>query len=414
MTGSEIIQLILLAFLLMASGFFSSSETALMSISKIKLKHMLAAQTKGAKRIEAILENPNKVLSTILVGNNIVNIGASALATSLAIHFFGSKGVSIATLVMTILVLIFGEITPKSLASQNSEKVALKVVKPIELLMLVLTPVTKAINFITNGIIKALGGDPMDQNTLITQEELKTIINVSHEEGVLEMKEREMIHNIFEFNDNQIKSILIPRTEVAFLDINSDYQTVLEFFKRKQYSRVPVYENSFDHIVGVLNLKDFMFVNQSNFKLSDYLKTPFFTYEFVKITDLFDQMRINRVHLAMVLDEYGGTVGIITMEDLLEVIVGDIQDEYDDSLPLIERIGDFEWHVSGYSKLEDISSLLNIKISSNDFDSIGGFLLGQFGSLPDLNHEIVYKKYLFKVLEIDNNRIQKIAIKKQQ
>ncbi|MBN2797370.1 MAG: HlyC/CorC family transporter [Clostridia bacterium] len=225
------------------------------------------------------------------------------------------------------------------------------------------------------------------------------------------MEEREMIHNIFEFNDSQLKSIMIPRTDVGFLEVTADYDEIMSFFKNERFSRVPIYKDSFDHVIGVIHMKDLLFAQKEDFNIEEIMTPPFFTYEFVKITDLFDQMRIKHIHFAVVLDEYGGTSGIVTMEDLIEVIVGDIEDEYDDLKKHMHKISDTEYLVNGHVRLEEIGDLLNIKFSTPDFDSIGGFVLGQLGTLPSVGLEITYKKHVFHVLEVEHNRILKLKIK---
>ncbi len=405
-------QFIVLFVLLAFSAFFSASETALMSISKIRVRHMVEEEVGKAKLVQRLIESPNKLLGAILVGNNVVNIGASALATSLAIQYFGVAGVPLATAVMTILVLIFGEITPKSLAAQFSEKTSLSVIRPIALIVIILTPITNILMFFTNFIIKLLGGNSKQFVPFITQEELMTIVNVSHEEGVLEGEEREMIHNVFEFGDTHTKDIMTIRADMFAVDMEITYDELMNLYKEEQFSRIPVYGESYDHIEGVLYVKDLLFFEgeKLDFKITDFIRPAYYTYEFKKTADLFKEMRDNRIGMSIVLDEYGGTAGLVTIEDLVEEIVGDIEDEYDDEENDIEVVKEDEYIVDGSVRLEIINEMIGINLESEDFDSIGGFVIGLIGRLPEIGEVVDFDTIKFIIESIDKNRIEKIRI----
>jgi len=407
-------QIIVLAVLLSLSGFFSASETALMSLSKIRVRHMLEEDVKGAGLINKLIENPSKLLGAILIGNNVVNIGASALTTSIFISIFGDNGaaLAIATGVMTILVLIFGEITPKSLAAQNSEQVSLKVIKPISIIVTILNPIVIIFSYITSFIIKLFGGKPNAHQPFITEEELRTILDVSHEEGVLEGEEKEMIYNVFEFGDLQAKDAMIQRTDIIAIDVTSTYEEIVEIFKEEQFSRMPVYEENVDDIIGILNVKDLVFVenNKEKFDIRNYMREPFYTYEYKKITELFQEMKNERIHMAVVLDEYGGTAGIITMEDLLEEIVGDIEDEYDEENDEIQVIKEDEYIVDGSTRISIVNDMVGTDIESEEFDSIGGVIIGHLGRLPEEGEVVEYNNVKFIVESIDKNRIKQIRM----
>ncbi len=416
METGTMMQLIVLGIFLFLSSFFSASETALMSLSKLRIRHMVNEKVKGSELVYKLVNNPSKLLGVILVGNNVVNIGASALATSLAIEYFGSSGVGIATGVMTILVLIFGEITPKSLAAQNPEKVSLRVAKLISFITIILNPIVDVLIKITNAIIKLLGGKINIRQPFITEEELKTLINVGHEEGVLEVEEREIIHNVFAFGDLQAGDIMTPRADMIAVDVESTYEEIVEVFREHQFSRLPVYRENTDNIIGVLYLKDIFFCDsRSNcFDINDYMREPFITFEFKQLTELFDEMRDKRVPMAIVLDEYGGTAGIITMEDLVEEIVGEIEDEYDELGNGVEFIKENEYVVDGTIKIENINKLLGIFIESEDYDSIGGFVVGLFGRLPEEGGTLEYNKIRFIAEKIEKNRISRLRILTQE
>ena len=362
------------------------SETALMSLSKIRIRHMVEEGVKGAKLVEKLTEDPNRLLGAILIGNNVVNIGASALATTIATNIFGSAGAGIATGVMTILVLIFGEITPKSIAKQKSEKVALKVSKIINIIVKILKPFIGIFTAISSIFIRLFGGDPKASEPFITEEELRTMVGVSEEEGVLEDVEKEMIFNVFDFADAHVKDVMVQR--------------------------VDVYNQTIDDIVGILNVKDLIMAEKSSkpFKVADYMREPYYTFEFKKIKELFSEMKKTRNHISVVLDEYGGTVGIVTIEDLIEEVFGEIEDEYDDYEKEIEVIKEDEFVVDGSARLDDISELIGVNMESEEFDSVGGLVIGELGRFPEQNEEVQLNSIRFVVEEVDKNRIKKVRI----
>ena len=415
MEPSQVWQIIVLIILLVLSGFFSMSETALMALSKIRIRHMVEEGVKGAKLVEKLTEDPNKLLGAILIGNNIVNILASSLATTLFVSLVGPSGVGVATAVMTVLVLIFGEITPKSIAKQKSEEVSLKVSKPINIIVKIvkiLKPFIGIFSFISSLFIRLLGGDPKATEPFITEEELRTMVGVSEEEGVLEDVEKEMIFNVFDFADSQAKDVMVQRVDIVAVDTEATYEEVLEVIKTEQFSRIPVYNQTIDDIVGVLYVKDLIIAgqNKEGFKVSDYMREPYYTFEFKKIKELFNEMKKTRNHLSVVLDEYGGTVGIVTIEDLIEEVFGDIEDEYDDYDKEIEVVKEDEYIVDGSAKLDDISELIGVNMESEEFDSVGGLIIGELGRFPDNKEEVTLNKIRFVVEEVDKNRIKKVRI----
>lgn len=410
-------QIIILVIFLILSAFFSMSETALMSLSKIKIRHMIEEGVKGYELIDKLLDNPSKLLGAILIGNNIVNIGASAIATSIAIKAIGEGSVALATAMMTILVLIFGEITPKSLAKQNSEKIALFVSKPINIIIKLLNPLVFIFTKISNFLIKLLGGDLESDEPFITEEELKTMVGVGEEEGVLEDVEKEFIFNVFEFADARAKDVMVQRLDLVALDSKASYEDVIKLIKKEQFSRIPVYEDTIDNIIGILNVKDLLikkaYICDENkeFNLKEYIREINYTFEYKKIIDLFNEMKKSRNHMTIVLDEYGGTVGLITIEDLIEEIVGEIEDEYDKlEDDNIIKISDNEYLVDATTNITDLADILGIKIEYEEFDSIGGLILGEIGSLPKSGDEIVYNNIKFVVESVKKNRIKKVRV----
>lgn len=417
--GSTIFELLLLIVLIALSGFFSASETALMSLNKIRLKHMVESNIKNSNKIEKLLEMPDKMLGSILLGNNAVNIAATSVATALAISIFpeGKRGVAYVTAVMTFLILVFGEITPKSLAVQYTEKISLFVSTPILFLSKAFSPLIYLLTKITALIIKLFGGNINEKKPFITSEELRTIVDVSSKEGILEHDEKEMIYNIFEFGDLRIKDVMVQRMDMLSVSLDANYQEVIELFQSKKFSRLPVYDDTIDNVVGILYAKDLFFKEVSEglstdvFSVSEYMREPFYTFEFIKISDFFKQMQGDRNHLAIVLDEYGGVAGLITMEDVVESIFGEINDEFDEIEELnIEVIKENEYVINGNVRLDELNELLNTNFESEEFESFGGFIIGILGRLPKTGEIVHYKSYKFIVEKVEKNRINKIRI----
>ena len=388
------------------------SETSLMSLNKIKLRHMVDEGVPGAELVEKLTDDPNKLLGAILIGNNIVNIGASSLATILATNLFGSGGVGIATGVMTVLILIFGEITPKSIAKQKSEAVALKIAKFIQFVVMIFKPFVYILTAISSFFIRVLGGNPDEDEAFITEEELKTMVDVSEEEGVLENVEKEMIFNVFDFADLQVKDAMVQRVDVVSVSEEATYDEVMDIIKSEQFSRIPVYDQTIDNIIGILNVKDLVMIEnpREDFNVTKYIREPFYTFEFKKVVELFKEMKKTRNHIAVGLDEYGGTVGLITIEDLLEEIVGEIEDEYDEEKTSIEQIRENEYLVDGSLRLHDLDDLLGVDIDSEEFDSVGGLMIGELGRMPEEKDEIQVENMKFVVESIDKNRIKKVRV----
>ncbi|WMI80722.1 HlyC/CorC family transporter [Anaerotignum sp. MB30-C6] len=403
----------LLFFLVCCSAFFSASETALTSISRIRLRNMVEEKIKNADKISKLLDDPNRLLSSILVGNNLVNNGASALTTALAIQLFhgdAGSGASVATAFITVVILIFGEITPKTIAAQQAEKVALVVVNIIAAVVFVLRPVVLVLNVATGALIRLSGCDPNEKTPTITEAELKTIVNVSHEEGVLESEERIMINNIFNFGDAKAKDVMTPRTDMVTVSSDITYEEFVTLVKEEGFSRFPVYNEDIDDIVGILYVKDVFFVDENDFSTEKYMREPYFTYESKPVDGLFAEMRASRLAVAIVLDEYGGTSGLATMEDIIEEIMGEIADEYDDEEYEIEVIKEDEYVVDGSTRLEEFNKMVGSQLESDEVDTIAGYVLMILGNFPEGGEVIESDDLKFVVEEMDKNRISKLRV----
>lgn len=414
MTPGDIVQLIILILLLLLSAFFSSSETALTTVNKIRMRTLSESGNKRADRVLRVTDDSGKMLSAILIGNNIVNLSASSLATSLAIHYLGNVGAGIATGILTFLILIFGEVTPKTLATIKADSIALAIAGIIDVLMKILTPVIFIINKLSIGLLFLLRINPKDGSQQMTEEELRTIVDVGQETGVIENEERNMIHNLFDFGDAEAKEIMIPRIDMTFVQVDATYQEVLDVFRQDMFTRLPVYEDTTDNVIGIINMKDFLLEqDDETFSVRSMLRDPYFTYEHKNTADLFLEMRKSSISLAIVLDEYGVTAGLITLEDLLEEIVGEIRDEYDaDEEDDITQISDREFYVLGSANLDDVSDALGYSFESDDYDTIGGYCLGLLGHLPEKNEIIITDdNVLLRIDRMDKNRIERVYIK---
>lgn len=413
MDTAGVIQICILVVLLFLSGFFSSAETALTTLSLVKVRTMVEENpTKRVLMLQKVLDNKSKLISAILIGNNIVNISASSLTTSLVIRMFGNAAVGIATGVLTLLVLLFGEIVPKTWAMYNNEKLALMYSGIIYFLMQILTPVIFVVDIISGALLRLLHIDP-NKRAIMTESELKTYVDVSHEDGVIEQEEKKWIYNVFDFSDSVAKDIMIPRIDMTTIDVEASYTELWDLFKESMYTRIPVYEGESDNIIGIINVKDFLLVpNKEDFKLRDIMREAHYTYEFKKTADLLLEMRNITANVALVLNEYGVTVGMITLEDLLEEIVGEIRDEYDeDEEDLIQKISDNEYLVDASMKLDDVNDALETTFSSEDFDSIGGIIIELLDRFPTDGEQVTTEDGITLIAkEVVQNRIEKVQI----
>ena len=410
------IRLVLVILLLGLSGFFSSAETALTTVSKMRIRTLAEAGDKKDITLMKVIENPGKMLSMILVGNNIVNLSASSMMTTLTMELFGSKAVGVATGVLTLLILVFGEITPKTMATLNAERLSLAYAGIVYWLMRLLTPVIFLVNKLSTAVMFLLRVDPNKKPDAITEDELRTIVEVSHEEGVIESEEKKMINNVFDFGDAVARDVMVPRIDMVMVDVNATYKELIELFRKERFTRIPVYENSTDNVIGIINVKDFLlYDNAQKFSLRDLLRQPLYTYEYKKTAELMVEMRKTSNNIIIVLDEYGATAGLITLEDMLEEIVGDIRDEYDeDEEDEVKEIAPNEYLVSGSAKLDDLNDRLDLELESEDYDSIGGLVIGLLEHLPEEGEAVDCGNIRLVVEHVEKNRIDKIRLFIQQ
>ena len=415
METSDILQLVILLVLLSASAFFSSAETALMTSNKLKIRNMAEAGDKRATKVLDITANTDKMLSAILIGNNIVNLSASSISTTLTLKLFGSSLVSVATGILTFLILVFGEITPKNVASKNAEDMALKYIGIISILVIVLTPFIYIVNKVS-GLVISIFSKNSDDNNMVTEDELRAMVEVSNEDGVIENEEKKMIVNVVDFGDTVAGDIMVPRVDMVMVSVDSCYDEILNIFREERYTRIPVYEDSPDNVIGILNVKDFLLIeDKENFSVKEHLREPLYTFEYKKTSSLMMDMRKTGANIVIVLDEYGITAGLITLEDMLEEIVGEIRDEFDaEDDEGITKISDSEYIIDGSTNLDDVNERIGLELSSEEYESIGGIIMEKLGRLPIEGEVITFDNIILTVKKMDHARIEKVGLKLKQ
>jgi len=411
------IQVVAILILILLSAFFSSAETALTTVNKHRLRALAEEGNRNAQRVLKLIENPAKMLSAILIGNNIVNISASALTTTVTTNVFGSKFVGVSTGILTLVVLLFGEITPKSLATLYNEKIALIYIHVVAPLVTLLTPVIWLVDKLSGIIFFILRVDRDAANNQMTEGELRTIVDVSVEDGVIEKEEKSMINNVVDFGDSKAKDVMVPRADMALVSVDATFDEVFEIFNEEHYSRLPVYDDNKDTVIGIVYLKDlFFFQNQNDnkkmaFSIRNIMREPFFVYEYQKTSSIMAEMRNRFVSLAIVLDEYATAVGLITIEDLIEEIVGEIRDEFDmDELKMITKISDNHYEIDAAMKLSDLKDSIGIELESENYDSLGGYVIELLDHLPNVGETVKKDGMTFQVVSMEKNRIDRIAV----
>ncbi len=423
MDPSDAIQVLVLLALIGLSAFFSSAETALVTVNKIRIRNLIDEGDRRAITLSKLIEDQGKMLSAILIGNNIVNISASSLSTLMVTRWLAGTGLAafaagISTGVLTLTVLVFGEITPKTCATIHSEKIALAYAPVIYGWMIAATPLIYIMNHLSMGILFLMRVNPEDRSDAYTEEEIRTIVEVSHEDGVIEPEERKMINNVFDFGDATAKDVMVPKVDMSFLNVTASYHEMLELYKENKYTRYPVYEESTDNVIGMINVKDLLiYEDKEHFDSRNIMREVLYTHEHKKTSDIMLEMKQSSTNLAIVLDEYGVTSGMVTMEDLLEEIIGDIRDEYDeDEETLVTQINEREFVVAGAMSLDDLNDYLELdekglRLESEDYNSIGGIIIGLLDHLPEVGEEAVTENGIRLIADsVEKNRINEVHI----
>lgn len=404
---------VILLILILLSAFFSGAQTAFSSINKLRLRGLADDDVKGARYALALLEKPAKLHTALLICIYAANFSAAALTTASVIKIIGNEWIGLTTGILILIILLLVETAQKSISSIKAEKFALRVAALILLLTKLLTPVIFIIHKLCGGVLKLFGIDLNEKPDSTADNELRTILEASHEDGVLESEERKMIANVVDFKDSLVKDVMVPRIDMAFASADLTYDELVEVFAADKYTRLPVYSENRDNVIGIVNLKDLFFYNGSkeDFNITDIMREPYFTYEFKKTSELLIEMRRESIALAIVLDEYGATAGLVTIEDLLEEIVGEIRDEYDDDEEdCIKAISDNEYIVDGNTKLDEINEALGLNIESDDYDSIAGHIIYLLDHLPEEGEAVTDNNVVYTVAAVDKNRIDKVHI----
>lgn len=412
MDSGEVLQIGIVIGLLVLSALFSLAETAMADVSKIRIRGLAEAGDKQAQMLMKVFERHGKMINTILICDTAANLAAAILMTLLVTTHFGRQYVWAGAVPAAFLVLILGEIAPKTAAALYAEKLSLALAKPVYGLMVLFTPVLFLVEKLSNLVLLLFRINPKKKPEAITEEDLRTIVEVGHEEGVIESDEKKMIYNVFDFGDSVAKDIMVPRTDMACIDAEATYEEFMEVVREQMYTRYPVYEETTDHVIGIVNIKDVLLAERrQEFCIRDYLREPYYTYEYMKTADLMVELRKTQNNIAIVLDEYGATAGLITLEDMLEEIVGEIRDEYDeDEEDFIRRLGPSEYVVEASMHLDDLNDLLGLSLESEDYDSIGGFMIGMLDHLPEQGEEVTFQNLRLVADQVDGNRIDKVHI----
>lgn len=412
MDSGEVLQIGIVIGLLVLSALFSLAETAMADVSKIRIRGLAEAGDKQAQMLMKVFERHGKMINTILICDTAANLAAAILMTLLVTTHFGRQYVWAGAVPAAFLVLILGEIAPKTAAALYAEKLSLALAKPVYGLMVLFTPVLFLVEKLSNLVLLLFRINPKKKPEAITEEDLRTIVEVGHEEGVIESDEKKMIYNVFDFGDSVAKDIMVPRTDMACIDAEATYEEFMEVVREQMYTRYPVYEETTDHVIGIINIKDVLLAERhQEFCIRDYLREPYYTYEYMKTADLMVELRKTQNNIAIVLDEYGATAGLITLEDMLEEIVGEIRDEYDeDEEDFIRRLGPSEYVVEASMHLDDLNDLLGLSLESEDYDSIGGFMIGMLDHLPEQGEEVTFQNLRLVADQVDGNRIDKVHI----
>jgi len=412
MDSIPLLQFGILVVLIWSSAFFSAMETAMMSLGRLRVRHLVEENVKGSRLVEQLLTSPGKLLGTILIGNNLVNIAATALGTVLATEYFGEAlGLVVATVGMTLVILIFGEITPKTYGLHHSQRISLTWAPSLRIIYILFSPLAGLMETLSRGLLYLVGA-PVTQNApTFSEEELRTLVTVGQEEGILQIEEKDMITSIIEFGDTLVKNIMTPRTEIVRISLRVEFDDLLSVVRRNGYSRVPIYDKGIDDIVGILYVKDLIGVSKDTFELINFLRPPYFVPEFKKVSELLAEFKRKKIHMAIVVDEYGGTAGLITFEDLVEEILGEIADEYDDDeIPEFTYVDEYTIELSGTIGIRGASELLGVELPEGEYDTVGGMLMSVLGTIPMVGESAAINGTVFTIKNMDGSRVDIVTV----
>jgi putative hemolysin len=418
MSGTEVLYLVLLVVCLLLSAFFSSAETAFISLQRFRLEHLVETKVKGAKRVARLIERPERLLSTILLSNNFVNVAAAALATALAIKYLPEHGILVATIGVTIILLIFAETTPKTIAAHHAEKLSLAFARPIEGISWLLTPFVVALSWIASGFTKMVGGTPLPRS-IVSDEEIRTMISVGHKEGTVEEAEAEMLHKVFDFGDRPVSEAIVPRTEVVWVEKGAKLGDFLNIYAESPLSRFPVYEDNMDNVIGILSVKDVLMavakgdINNES-AIDDLIRPAYFTPESKRISELFTEMRDRNYRMAVVIDEFGGTAGIVSLSRLVGEVVGPVGDEFAEAEKEYEAINEYTFQVDGGMRIEEVNEEMDVELPEGDYETVAGFVLHLLGHIPKEGERLRYKEIKLVITKMRGMKIEEILLTKER
>ncbi|HEY82396.1 MAG TPA: HlyC/CorC family transporter [Dehalococcoidia bacterium] len=410
--------LALLIICLVLSAFFSSSETAFVSLQRIRVKHLVENNIRGARRVARMLERPERLLSTVLLGNNLVNTAAAALATALAISIWGERGVIIATISVTLFLLIFAETTPKTIAAQHAEKLSIIFARPLELISWLFTPFVITLSWIASGFARLVGGKSAPRS-LVTDDEIRTMISVGHKEGTVEEAEAEMLHKVFEFGDRPVREVMIPRPEVIAIEKGAKISDFLALYAENPLSRFPVYQENMDNVIGILSVKDVLMAQAKGLisddsTIDELVRPAYFAPETKRINELFAEMRDKNYRMCVVVDEFGGTAGIVSLSRLVEEIVGPVGDELAQVEKEYEVINEYTFQIDGSMRIEEVNEEMGLELPEGDYETVAGFVLHLLGHIPRPNEQLRYKNLKLVITEMRGHKIEKILLTKEK
>lgn len=419
--GSFWLDYILMFLFLSLSAYFMSSETAITAVSKVRLRQLENEGDERARKLNSLLKDSTRLLSTILLGNNIAQNALTAILTAVTLRWLSNLdlnpgwAIPISTIISTFLILIFAEVTPKSYAFQRAEKVALFTATPLSILHKLFSPVAIVMTTVANLILKVFGLKLVNPEPFVTEEEIKTLVDIGEEEGIIEEEEREIIEGVFEFSETLAREVMVPRVDIVALDVNSTFEEAIDTINMSGHSRIPIYEETIDNIVGILYAKDLLkyFGLKNPPPLKAIMRSPYYVPETKPIDELFREMRAQKIHMAIIIDEYGGTAGLVTIEDILEELVGEIMDEYDiNEESMVKEIAPDELIVDGRMNLEELNEMLGVNLPAEETDTIAGFVYDHISHIPKAGEEFEYDGVLIRVEEVRGRRITKLRIKK--
>ena len=419
MPAEALVYIVFLVVCIFLSAFFSSSETAFISLERFRVQHMVETEVKGAKRVARMLERPDRFLSTILLGNNLVNTAAAALATILAVSLWGEEtGVIIATFGMAIVLLIFAETLPKTFANRHAERVSVLFVRPIEILSFIFSPVVVALSWLASLLTKLIGGTPVPKS-IVSEEEIRTMITVGHKEGTVEEAEADMLHAVFDFGDSPVSDVLVPRPEVVGVEKGKTLEQFLAIYGEYPISRFPVYEENMDNVVGILSIKDVLMALSKNAitresPIDELIRPAYFTPETKPIGELFSEMRDKNYRMAIVVDEYGGTAGIVSLSRLMEEIVGPVGDELAEAEKEYESINENTFQIDGGMHIEEANEELGLGLPEGDYETVAGFVLHLLGRIPKQGRQLKYKNLKMVITKMKGHKIEEILLTKEK